>query len=230
MKRFPLLLILLSLTFSLNAITHGADHRGFDKKKLAKVGNEVQRLIDEKFIAGAVTLVARDGEIAHFEARGVSDLSSGKKMKKDAIFRIYSMTKPITTTAIMMLVEDKKISISDPVSKFLPEFKNLVVYDKSGKHKPAKKQITIADLMRHTSGLSYGFVGGEVAFMYNIKNVLNRNASLEDMMKKVTKIPLQEEPGTVWRYSIAIDVLGRVVEVVSGKSFRSFLHLSLIHI
>ena len=123
----------------------------------------------------------------------------------------------------MMLVEDKKISISDPVSKFLPEFKNLVVYDKSGKHKPAKKQITIADLMRHTSGLSYGFVGGEIAIMYTIKNVLDRNASLEDMMQKVTKIPLQEEPGTVWRYSIAIDVLGRLVEVVSGKSFRSFL-------
>ncbi len=223
MKRTSLLLILLALNFSLIGINFGADPRGFDKNKLAEVGNEVQRLIDEEFIAGAVTLVARDGEIAHFEARGVSDLSSGKKMKKDTIFRIYSMTKPITTAAVMMLVEDKKISISDPISKFLPEFKNLVVYDKSGKHKQAKNQITIADLMRHTSGLSYGFVGGEVAFMYNIKNVLNRNASLEDMMKKVTKIPLQEEPGTVWRYSIAIDVLGRLVEVVSGKSFRSFL-------
>ena len=139
MKRAPILLILLTLNFFLSIITYGADRRGFNKNKLAKVGDKVQSLIDEKFIAGAVTLVARDGKIAHFEARGVSDLSSGKKMKKDTIFRIYSMTKPITTAAIMMLVEDKKISINDPVSKFLPEFKNLVIYDKSGKHKPAKK-------------------------------------------------------------------------------------------
>ena len=133
------------------------------------------------------------------------------------------MTKPITTAAVMMLAEDKKISITDPVSKFLPEFKNLLVFDESGNHKPAKKQITIIDLMRHTSGLTYGFVGGDVAKIYKSKNVLDRNSSLKEMMKKVSQIPLEEEPGTVWRYSIAIDVLGRLVEVVSGKSFRSFL-------
>ena len=133
------------------------------------------------------------------------------------------MTKPITTAAVMMLAEDKKISITDPVSKFLPEFENLLVFDESGNHKPAKKQITIIDLMRHTSGLTYGFVGGDVAKIYKSKNVLDRNSSLKEMMKKVSQIPLEEEPGTVWRYSIAIDVLGRLVEVVSGKSFRSFL-------
>tara|TARA_B100000614_G_scaffold37332_1_gene29682 strand:- start:7274 stop:8518 length:1245 start_codon:yes stop_codon:yes gene_type:complete len=223
LRKLPILLIIFSLTCLTNEITLGSENRGFDKKKLAKVDKKVQQLIDEKFIAGAVTLVARDGKIAHFEAHGVSDINTGKKMKKDTIFRIYSMTKPITTAAVMMLAEDKKLSITDPVSKFLPEFKNLVVFDKSGNHKPAKKQITIVDLMRHTSGLTYGFVGGNVAEIYKSKNVLDRNSSLKEMMKKVSQIPLEEEPGKVWRYSIAIDVLGRLVEVVSGKSFGSFL-------
>ena len=223
LRKFPTLIILFSITFLINQITLGSEVRGFDQKKLARVGQKVQQLVDEKFIAGAVTLVARDGKIAHFKAHGVSDINTGKKMEKDTIFRIYSMTKPITTAAVMMLAEDKKISITDPVSKFLPEFENLLVFDESGNHKPAKKQITIIDLMRHTSGLTYGFVGGDVAKIYKSKNVLDRNSSLKEMMKKVSQIPLEEEPGTVWRYSIAIDVLGRLVEVVSGKSFRSFL-------
>ena len=135
LRKLPILLIIFSLTCLTNEITLGSENRGFDKKKLAKVDKKVQQLIDEKFIAGAVTLVARDGKIAHFEAHGVSDINTGKKMKKDTIFRIYSMTKPITTAAVMMLAEDKKLSITDPVSKFLPEFKNLVVFDKSGNHK-----------------------------------------------------------------------------------------------
>tara|TARA_B100002019_G_scaffold184794_1_gene159525 strand:- start:1099 stop:2343 length:1245 start_codon:yes stop_codon:yes gene_type:complete len=223
LRKFPTLIILFSITFLINQITLGSEVRGFDEKKLARVSQKVQQLVDEKFIAGAVTLVARDGKIAHFKAHGVSDINTGKKMEKDTIFRIYSMTKPITTAAVMMLAEDKKISITDPVSKFLPEFENLLVFDESGNHKPAKKQITIIDLMRHTSGLTYGFVGGDVAKIYKSKNVLDRNSSLKEMMKKVSQIPLEEEPGTVWRYSIAIDVLGRLVEVVSGKSFRSFL-------
>ncbi|MFP6872088.1 MAG: serine hydrolase domain-containing protein [Verrucomicrobiales bacterium] len=200
-----------------------AKPRGFAEKKLTLVGNKVQQLIDDAVIVGAVTLVARDGKIAMHEARGLRDLKTGAAMEKDTIFRIYSMTKPITTTAVMMLVEEGKISPSDPVSKHLPELGRLAVFDTSGKHKPVKNTMTVADLMRHTSGLSYGFIGGPVATLYNTHDILDRNSSLEQMINKLAKIPLQEEPGSTWRYSVSIDVLGRLVEVVSGKSFGSFI-------
>lgn len=201
-----------------------AEPRGFDEKKLALAGNRVQQLIDDARIAGAVTLVARDGKIAMHEARGLRDLGNGNPMEKDTIFRIYSMTKPITTTAVMMLIEEGKLSPLDPVSKHLPELGKLTVFNASGKHEPVKKQMTIADLMRHTSGLSYGFIGGPVATLYNTNDILNRDSSLEQMVAKLAKIPLQEEPGNTWRYSVSIDVLGRLIEVVSGKPFGKFIH------
>jgi CubicO group peptidase (beta-lactamase class C family) len=222
----PKLIIALSfIAFaSFNLPSLAAKPRGFDEKKLSLVGNRVQQLIDDARIAGAVTLVARDGKIAMHEARGLRDLSNGDPMKKDTIFRIYSMTKPITTTAVMMLIEEGKLSPSDPVSQHLPELGKLTVFNASGKHKPVKTQMTIADLMRHTSGLSYGFTGGPVATLYNTNKILDRHSSLEQMVGKLAKIPLQEEPGSAWRYSVSIDVLGRLVEVVSGENFGDFIH------
>lgn len=222
MKNF--LFVLSAMTLCGAAHAQDKEPRGFDDAKLAKAGARVGRLVDEQKIGGAVVLVARDGKIAHFEAAGLRDLGSEAPMKKDTIFRIYSMTKPIVTSAAMMLVDDGKLVVDDPVSKYLPELAELKVYSKDGNHTAAKKTMTIADLMRHTSGLSYGFVGGGVAQMYNENDILSRDHTLADMVTKLKDIPLQEEPGTKWRYSISIDVLGRVVEVASGKSLDQFLN------
>ena len=210
--------IYIALLLSSLATAH-ATPIGFDADKLAKVSNKLQSLVDQQAIAGAVVLIARNGKVALHEARGVSDIKSGAPMKKDTIFRIYSMTKPITTTAVMMLVEEGKISPSDPVSKYIPELKNLKVYASKKNDQKATKAMTVSDLMRHTSGLSYGFTGGPIAKLYREKRVLDRNSSLKQMIDKLSTIPLQAEPGSSWVYSVSIDVLGRLVEVVTKKSF-----------
>ena len=200
-----------------------AKPRGFDAGKLAMAGEKIQSLIDDEVIAGAVVLVARNGHVALHEARGTSNIKTGEKMKKDTIFRIYSMTKPITTTAVMMLIEEGKLAPSDPVKKHIPSFAKMQIYSPSGKHKPTASPMTVADLMRHTSGLSYGFIGGPVARLYQRQRILDRDSSLEQMVAKLSKIPLQTEPGRSWVYSVSIDVLSRLVEVVSGKSFGEFI-------
>ncbi len=201
-----------------------ANPSGFNAAKLAKAGEKLQELVAEEKIAGGVVLVARNGKVALHQARGFRDIKTGEKMQKDTIFRIYSMTKPITTTAVMMLIEEGKLSLSDPVAKHLPSLGKLKVFDPSGNHRPAAKQMSVADLMRHTSGLSYGFIGGPVAKQYKSQRVLDRGSSLEQMVEKLSTIPLQAEPGGSWLYSVSIDVLGRIVEVISGQSFGEFVH------
>lgn len=222
MKQLPNRIYMALLLFSL-ATAH-ATPAGFDTDKLAKVSKKVQSLVDQQAIAGAVVLIARNGKVALHEARGVSDIKSGAPMKKDTIFRIYSMTKPITTTAVMMLIEEGKLSPSDPVSKYIPELKNLKVYASKKNDQKATKAMTVSDLMRHTSGLSYGFTGGPIARIYREKRVLARDSSLKQMIDKLSTIPLQAEPGSSWVYSVSIDVLGRLVEVVTKKSFSEFVH------
>ena len=215
--------IYIALLLSSLATAH-ATPVGFDADKLATVSRKVQSLVDQQTIAGAVVLIARNGKVALHEARGVCDIKSGAPMKKDTIFRIYSMTTPITTTPVMMLVEEGKRSPSDPVSKYIPELKNLKVYTSKDNDKKATKTMTVSDLMRHTSGLSYGFTGGPIAKLYREKRVLDRNSSLKQMIDKLSTIPLQAEPGSSWVYSVSIDVLGRLVEVVTKKPFSEFVH------
>jgi CubicO group peptidase (beta-lactamase class C family) len=145
-------------------------------------------------------------------------------MKTDTIFRIYSMTKPITTVAAMILYEEGKLQLDDPVSKYLPQLKGLRVHSGTGDETvEAKREITIRDLMRHTSGFTYGAYGeSPVDKLYRQKRVLDRNGTLEDLVAKLSKIPLQYQPGTRFNYSVSTDVLGRVVEVVSGKPLDVF--------
>ena len=197
--------------------------RPMDQATLNEIDDRVSDLVNSKQIAGAVTLVARDGVVTHRGAYGVRDIASGEKMTKDSIFRIYSMTKPITTAAVMMLIEDGAVALDDPVSKHLPAMADPVVHARVGGSVPADREPTIRDLMRHTSGYSYGFVGGPVAIAYSRRGVTDRNSSLEEMVEKLSNIPLQEQPGTAWRYSISIDVLGAIIEAASGKPFDTFL-------
>jgi CubicO group peptidase (beta-lactamase class C family) len=196
---------------------------GMSSAKLAKVDDVLKGFIAEKKLAGGIVAISRKGKIVHFGTYGKMDLERDKPMKPDSIFRIYSMSKAITTAAALILFDEGKYELDDPVGKYIPEFKELSVWRES-QAEPAKRQMTVRDLMRHTSGLSYGFVGnGPVEKRYKKDKPIDRAGSLSAMIKKLSDIPLAFEPGSKWQYSVSIDVLGRLVEIWSGKKLENFL-------
>lgn len=202
---------------------------GLSAERLARIGAAVERSIDEKRIAGAVTLVARRGHIAWLKAQGMMDREAGKPMEPDALFRICSMSKPITTLAAMMLYEDGRFLLDDPVSKYIPEFKNPKVLVKPASGQPytipASREITIRNLMTHTSGLAYHW-NGDVGQMYKDANVahglLQYDGAIGDSVKHLAGIPLLFNPGERFEYSLGVDALGYLVEVLSGKPLDEF--------
>lgn len=196
---------------------------GMSPEKLAGVKPAVQALVDDEKIAGASVVVARKGGIVFSETFGMVDREAQRPMQTDTIFRFYSMTKPITSVAVMMLYEERKLKLDDPVSKYIPEFKGLKVYANSGEHEGQVRPMSVRDLLRHTSGLTYGFFGNTpVDKMYRSKGVLGRESSLEDMVHTLSEIPLLNQPGTKWHYSVSTDVLGYLVQKVSGQSLEAF--------
>jgi len=194
---------------------------GMSADKLKQVGKIVNKLIAKKRLAGAAVIVARNGQVCFFETYGKQDVERDQAMKKDTIFRIYSMSKAITTAAVMQLVEQGKISPLDPVGKYIPELKTMTVYHKDG-IKPAKSDVTIAQLMTHTAGLVYR-ADGEYGRLIKQANAIDRKRSLQEMTEKMGKTPLMYEPGTDWSYGTSIDVLGRLVEVVAKQPFAEYL-------
>ena len=199
---------------------------GISAERLWKIQPAMQALVDSGKFAGILTLVARKGKIVHFKTVGFSDLASSKPMTEDALFRIYSMTKPITSVAIMMLYEDGKLDLDDPVSKFIPEFAKTKVYAGGGSQNPMlvplKRAITISDLLSHTSGLTYGSFGQTpVDTLYRAVNLF-ASPSNAAFARKVARLPLRFQPGTRWVYGVSTDILGRVVEVASGRSLGEF--------
>jgi CubicO group peptidase (beta-lactamase class C family) len=202
---------------------------GLSSERLERIGAVVQRNIADKRIAGAVTLVARRGHVAWFKAQGMADREAGKAMAPDSMFRICSMTKPITSLAVMMLYEEGRFLLDDPVSKYLPEFKNAKVLVKPASGEPytipAAREITIRDLLRHTSGITYHW-NSDLGQMYKNANVahglLPYDGTIEDSVKRLAALPLLFSPGDKWEYSLGVDVLGRLVEVVSGKPLDEF--------
>ena len=204
---------------------------GLSPERLERISETVQKNIDDKRIAGAVTLVMRHGKVAWFKAQGMQDREAGKPMPTDAIFRICSMSKPITTTAVMILYEEGHFLLEDPVSKYLPEFKNpkVLVKPAGGGEPytiPATHEITIRDLLRHTSGLTYNW-NADLGPMYEKANVahgmLPYDGTIGDSVERLAKLPLLFSPGERYEYSLSVDVLGRLVEVVSSKPFDEFL-------
>jgi len=202
---------------------------GLSSERLERISSAVQREIDNKRIAGAVTLVARRGHVAWFKAQGMADREAGKPMRPDSMFRICSMTKPIASLAVMMLYEEGRFMLEDPVSKYLPEFKNpkVLVKPASGAQYtiPATREITIRDLLRHTSGITYQW-NGDLGPMYKDANVasglLPYDGTIADSTKRLAGLPLIFNPGEKWEYSLGVDVLGRLVEVISGKPLDEF--------
>jgi len=203
---------------------------GLSSERLERITTRVQQAIDQKRIAGAVTLVARHGKVVYFKSQGSLDREASKPMRNDSIFRICSMTKPITSVAVMMLYEDGKFMLEDPVSKYLPEFKNPKVLVKSSEGRPpytipAAREITIKDLLTHTSGLTYEWnetLGEQYKAAHVASGLLQYDGTIEDNVKNLASLPLLFSPGTRWEYSLGVDVLGRLVEVVSGMPLDQF--------
>jgi CubicO group peptidase (beta-lactamase class C family) len=252
MKRLTLALLTLALVPLTMALVPSApkpEDVGLSTERLQRIHEAVQRHIDAKNVSGSVTLVARKGRLAHLEAHGLMDIESKKPMTKDGIFRLASMSKPITGAAVMMLVEEGKVRLNDPVSRFIPEFKNT---NKVAVARPngagggragaapaatgrggaggrgaaaefdlisANREITIKDLLTHGSGLMSGGLGNSQAPQRTPADTLST------FIPKLAAVPLDFQPGTLWRYSgqAGFDILGRVVEVASGQTYEQFL-------
>jgi len=204
---------------------------GLSAERLDRITQWMKAEVTKGTIPGAVTLIARNGKVVYFEMAGVLDPDTKAPMGRDAIFRIYSMSKPITTVAAMMLVEQGKLTLDEPVAKYIPAFKEMKVgmESKGEDGKPelhlvdAKKPITIQDLLRHTSGITYGFFGDLlVKKAYLEADVRAGDPDNADFAERIAKLPLAFQPGTTWDYSHSTDILGRVIEVVSGKSLYQF--------
>jgi CubicO group peptidase (beta-lactamase class C family) len=202
---------------------------GLSSEGLQKLTDEMNKAVDDANLAGIVTLVARKGQIAHYEHYGFQDLENQIPIQKDTIFRIFSMTKPVTGVALMMLYEEGKFGLDDPVEKYIPEFANLQVAKEDGPDgmpvtEPQNHKMTVRELMAHTGGLTYGlFSRSQVDTLYTRANVLDSNSTLKEMVDKLAQIPLRQQPGTLWHYSVSVDVQGYLVEVLSGQSFGDFL-------
>ncbi len=207
---------------------------GMSSERLATLTAGLQEAVDKERIPGAVAIVLRKGKIAYSKAIGFQDREKGTPMAENSIFRIYSMSKTFTSLAIMMLVEEGKIILADPVGKFLPELKDMKVgttreNEYTGKKElilvPADREITIQDLLRHTSGLTYWFFGKPSLNKaeWKANNPFDFKLTLAEMVTRISKVPLCYQPGTTWDYSQSTDVLGRVVEVVSGVDFETFI-------
>jgi CubicO group peptidase (beta-lactamase class C family) len=209
---------------------------GISPQRLARLHEGMQRFVDRNEIAGVVTLVSRAGRTVDTHATGFQDFESKTPMRTDTIFRIMSMTKPVTSVAIMMLYEEGKLLLSDPVSKFIPAFKTqrvLETKDAEGAPVPARRPINIRDLLTHRSGITYGFLnGGSVGTGYRKSGVIDgfstTTLTTAEAIDKLAEQPLVAQPGAAFNYSLSTDVLGRVVEVVSGQPFEVFVRERLI--
>ena len=202
---------------------------GLSSERLARIERHLERrYLDQKKIAGALTLVARRGRVAHFSSLGMMDLERGKPMREDTIFRIYSMSKPITSVALMTLYEHGRFQLDDAVHKYIPAFRDLRVYE-AGNHptfatRPVERSMTIRDLLTHTSGLTYGFMERtNVDRAYRRLGIGDRSSTLAEMMEKLGKLPLEFSPGTKWNYSVSTDVVAHLVERISGRRFDTFV-------
>jgi CubicO group peptidase (beta-lactamase class C family) len=200
---------------------------GLSRSRLQRMSDAFRRDIDKGTIPGVVTMVARRGQIAWFEALGRQTPAGDTPMATDSIFRIFSMTKPIVSIAVMQLVEDGHILLSDPLEKYIPEFTaQKVGIERNGRLELAlpERPITIQDLLRHTSGITYEIAGdGIVQRMYNSRKVFSRNIDNAEHAALIAGMPLISQPGREWNYSRSTDILGRVVEVVTGKTLGALL-------
>jgi CubicO group peptidase (beta-lactamase class C family) len=212
---------------------------GMSPERLSRIDELLENAIEENLLPGAVALIARDGKIIYHKAFGEADVPGNRGLQKDDIFRIASQTKAITSTAVMMLWEEGKFSLDDPISRYIPEFKNPKVLtsfrytDTTYRAEAAKREITIRHLLTHTSGIGYGVIDGDERFkmIYEKAGITDlfttEPITIEESVKKLAQLPLHHHPGDEWVYSEGLDVLGYFIEVVSGMPFDEFLQKRL---
>lgn len=204
------------------------DTAGMSSERLARIAPAMQRYIDAQLTPGVITAVMRHGKLVHFESQGLMDVATGKPMREDAIFRIASMTKPIASTALMMLWEEGHFQLRDPVSKFIPEFADTKVSTtadasgESGQLVSPKRPIQIRDMLTHTAGLANSYRGNVSAYRQAMSEP--RPTSNAEQIGRLAKLPLNYHPGEEWQYSAATNVVGHLVEIISGQSLDEFLH------
>jgi CubicO group peptidase (beta-lactamase class C family) len=222
--------------------TAAAEQVGMSAQRLARISDVLKQEVEQGKLPGAVVMVARKGKIAYTDAIGFQDKETGQRMAADSVFRIYSMTKPLVSVAAMILVEEGKIQLTDPVSKHLPQMKGMqvsvarpdpVFARMTFATIPADREMTVQDLLRHTSGLAYGEITVNAPvkdaytkaglFQPTVRDYDSRDMTPAEQVERLSKAPLAQQPGTVWEYSLSTDVLGRVVEAASGKRLSEFL-------
>ena len=237
---------LLAMSILASAYVTGADltttkpeRVGMSTDRLTRIGTLMQAYVDQEAIAGSVTLIARKGKIVHFEPTGVLNLDTGEPMQNDSLFRIYSMTKPITSVAAMLLFEQGKFQLDVTIAQYLPEFSNVKVLVDGNLVNPDQAP-TLRELLSHTAGLTYGIFSntevdklyrealwGDRAMLdltkYRGDGMERRVKDLDELSKTIASIPLLYQPGSQWVYSISVDILGRLIEVISGQSLDQFL-------
>jgi len=208
---------------------------GLSSARLARIDDWRERIVADGKVAGATTLVARRGKVVHLASSGLADIERGTAMTPATVHRFYSMTKPLTSAAIMMLYEEGRFQLDDPITRFLPYFANQRVCTGASRGKletvPAERDITFRDLLTHTSGLTYGFMESTaVDALYREKGIDfgAADSSLGAVVEALAALPLIAQPGSEWNYSVSPDVLGYLVEVISGRPFAQFLHERLI--
>jgi CubicO group peptidase (beta-lactamase class C family) len=232
--RFATALFCLSLSFPAFVAaddpglpTTKPERVGMSSERLERIAPVMQQYIDDELVAGTVTIIARKGRVVHFEAQGNMDAENQIPMRKDAIFRIASMTKPITSLALMMLWEEGKFQLRDPVSKFLPEFADQMVSTTSdasgetGELVPVNRPANVRDMLTHTAGMANNYIGNVAAYREQAR--VRPDDTLESLIKRLAAMPLNYQPGEAWQYSAATDVVGRLVEVMSGMPLDQYL-------
>ncbi|SFB19119.1 serine hydrolase domain-containing protein [Algoriphagus aquimarinus] len=209
--------------------------KGISSERLERIDQMLDQTLSANQVPGLVALIVKDGKIVYHEAKGLADVPSGTKMAKDQIFRIASQSKAITSTAVMMLWEEGKFKLDDPISKYIPEFANPQILtgfrygDSSYSTKPSPREITIRHLLTHTSGLGYGMIDGneQMKMIYQKAGIVDlfttEPVKIADNIKKLAKLPLHHEPGSKYTYSLGLDVMGYFVEIISGMPFDEFL-------
>ncbi len=234
---FPRLLAMVSLAAlsvqPASAAVHdlpsaSAESEGMSTERLGRLNMGMKELVDQGRLAGSVTMVSRHGKVVEFDAVGKRDIAANAPMQKDSIFRIYSMSKPITGVAMMMLFEEGKWQLNDPIAKYIPEFAKLKVYGTDANNNVVMKDpvhpITMRELMSHSGGFTYGFFSNTAVDKLQLEaDLFNPNNTLDEFIKRVAKLPLNAQPGSEWHYSISVDIQGYIVQKLSGMPFEEFL-------
>jgi CubicO group peptidase (beta-lactamase class C family) len=208
--------------------TASAESEGMSAERLARLSSGMREMVDQGKLAGVVTMVSRHGKVVEFDAVGKRDIAANAPMQKDSIFRIYSMSKPITGVAMMILFEEGKWQLNDPVAKYIPEFANLKVYGTDANNNVVMKDqnhpVTMRELMSHSGGFTYGFFSNTPVDKLQLQaDVLNPNNTLDEFIKRMAKLPLNAQPGSEWHYSVSVDIQGYIVQKLSGMPFEEFL-------